>query len=292
MSISESFQLLVSRIAPLQSELDKAKKHAASIKARLQSSFNLNKFVVVGSHSRETAIRRYSDVDHFAVFSRHEFRTGDKYKRSDTVLNNIRDDLAQRFRQTSVQRDGPAVVVSFDQGDYSVDVVPAMFWEMNKDNWPIYYIPDGNGGWMRTSPELHNKYIRDADQRSGGKLKRTSQLIKYWRECRSPRIPISSFHIDLLLASQNVCEGVKSYAQRLTETFRLLTMRNCRALQDPLGVANLVSAVKTEPQQEAACQAVAHANDHAMKALDAERSGNLREARRQWNIVFNDRFPN
>jgi hypothetical protein len=292
MSISELFQLLVSRIVPLQSELDKAKKHADSIKARLQNSFNLKKFVVVGSHSRETAIRRYSDVDHFAVFSRDEFRTGDRYKRSDTVLNNIRDDLAQRFRQTSVQRDGPAVVVSFDQGDYSVDVVPAMFWEMNKDNWPIYYIPDGNGGWMRTSPELHNKYIRDADQRSGGKLKRTSQLIKYWRECRSPRIPIASFHIDLLLASQKVCEGVKSYAQRLTETFGLLEMRSCRALQDPLGVANLVSAVKTESQQEAACQAVAHAYDHAAKALEAERSGKTQEARRQWNIVFNDKFPN
>jgi len=150
MSIPESFQSLVSRIAPLQRELDEAKGHADSIRARLQKSFNLKKFVVVGSHSRETAIRRYSDVDHFAVFSRDEFRIGDRYKRSDTVLNSLRDDLAQRFRQTSVQRDGPAVVVSFGQGDYSVDVVPAMFWEMNKDNWPIYYIPDGTGGWRST----------------------------------------------------------------------------------------------------------------------------------------------
>jgi hypothetical protein len=276
----------------LQSELDEAKRHVDSIRARLQSSFNLKKFVVVGSHSRETAIRRYSDVDHFAVFSRDDFRIGDRYKRSDTVLESIRNDLAQRFRRTPVQRDGQAVVVSFGQGDYSVDVVPAMFWEMNKDNWPIYYIPDGNGGWMRTSPELHNKYIRDADQCSGGKLKRTSQLVKFWRECRSPRIPITSFHIDILLASHKVCEGVKSYAQRLTETFGLLSMRDCRALQDPLGVANLVSAVKTEFQQESACQAVAHAYDHATKALEAERSGNPREARRQWNIVFNNRFPN
>lgn len=291
MSIPESFQALISRIDPLQRELDEAKSHADSIKGRLQRSFNLKKFVVVGSHSRETAIRQYSDVDHFAVFSREEFRIGDRYKRSDTVLDNIRDDLAQRYKQTSVKRDGPAVVVSFGQGNYSVDVVPAMFWEMNKDNWPIYYIPDGNGGWMRTSPELHNKYIRDADQCSGGKLKRTSQLVKFWRECRSPRIPIASFHIDLLLASQKVCEGVKSYAQCLTETFWLLAKRDCRAMQDPLGVANLVSAVKTESQQEAAYQAVEYAYDRSTRALEAERSGNVREARRQWNLVFNDRFP-
>jgi len=291
MSIPESFQSLITRITPLQSELDEAKSHADSIKVRLQNSFNLKKFVTVGSHSRETAIRRYSDVDHFAVFSRDEFRWGNEYKNSNTVLNSIRDDLAQRFKQTPVHRDGPAVVVNFGQGNYSVDVVPAMFWKMNKDNWPIYYIPDGNGGWLPTSPELHNKYIRDADQRSGGKLKRTSQLVKFWRECRSPRIPIASFHLDLLLANQQTCEGVKSYAQCLADAFRLLSTRDCRALQDPLGVSNLVSAVKTESQQEAASHAVAHAYDHAARAMEAERYGKTQEARRQWNIVFNDRFP-
>jgi hypothetical protein len=292
MGISESFQSLISRISPLQSELDVAKGHADSVKARLQSSFSLKKFVVVGSHSRETAIRWYSDVDHFAVFSRDEFRWGNGYKSSNTPLVSLRDDLAQRFRQTQVRRDGPAVVVSFGQGDHSVDVVPAMFWEMNKNNWPIYCIPDGNGDWIQTSPELHNKYIRDADQLSGGKLKRTSQMVKYWRECRSPRIPIASFHLDLLLASQKVCEGVKSHAQCLTEAFGLLAERSCRALQDPLGVSNYVSAVKTASQQETACQAVAHAYDHALKALEAERYGKTQEARRQWNIVFNGKFPN
>jgi SMODS domain-containing protein len=291
MSTPVSFQSLITRIAPLQSELDEAKSHADSIRARLQSSFNLKKFVIVGSHSRETAIRRYSDVDHFAVFSRDEFRWGNEYKNSDTVLNNIKDDLAQRFTQTPVHRDGPAVVVSFGQGNHSVDVVPAMFWEVNKENWPIYYIPDGNGGWIPTSPELHNKYIRDADQRSSGKLKRTSQLVKFWRECRSPRIPIASFHLDLLLASQKVCDGVKSIAQCLSDGFRLLATRDCRALQDPLGISNFVSAVKTESQQDAARQAVAHAYDHVARALEAERYGKTLEARRQWNIVFNDKFP-
>lgn len=292
MSISASFQTLITRLTPSPTELTRAKGHAESVRSRLQSSFNLKKFLVVGSHSRDTAIRWYSDVDHFAVFSRDDFRWGDGYKSSNTVLDNIRGDLTQRFKQTPVYRDGPAVVVSFGQGDYSVDVVPAMFWEMHEKNWPIYYIPDGNGGWLRTSPELHNKYIWDADQRSGGKLKRASQLVKYWRECRSPRIPIASFHLDLLLASQRVCEGAKSYAQCLTEAFGLLARRECRALQDPLGVSGNVSGVKTASQQEAACRAVIHAYDHASRALEAELTGKQQEARRQWNIVYNNEFPN
>ena len=178
MTVAGCFLKLLSGIRPLQGEMAQALRHASSIKARLGSSFRLRKFLLVGSHARQTAIRRYSDVDYFAVFSRDDFRWGDGYKSSNTVLDNLRTDLGNRFRQTSVYRDGPAVVASFRQGDYGVDVVPAIFWEMNPRKWPIYYMPDGNGGWIRTSPEYHNKFIRDADGRSGGKLKRTVQFVK------------------------------------------------------------------------------------------------------------------
>jgi hypothetical protein len=191
--VAASFRELISRVDPLPGELSRAAGHAASIKTRLVSSFRLKKFITVGSHARQTAIRWHSDVDHFAVFARDEFRRGDRYTSSTRVLDNIRDDLAARFWQTPVSRDGPAVVVRFGGGDYSVDVAPAIFWEMNAEKWPIYYMPDGTGGWMRASPELHNKFIREANARSGQKLRRTVQLIKYWRECRSPRVPVSSF---------------------------------------------------------------------------------------------------
>jgi hypothetical protein len=291
MTVAGCFLTLLSRIRPLPGEVAQALKHAYSIKARLGNSFRLRKFLLVGSHARETAIRRYSDVDYFAVFSRDDFRWGDGYKSSNTVLDNLRTDLGNRFRQTSVYRDGPAVVASFRQGDYGVDVVPAIFWEMNSRKWPIYYMPDGNGGWIRTSPEYHNKFIRDADGRSVGKLKRTVQFVKYWRECRTPRTPISSFHLDLLVADQGVCLGAKSYARCLAEVFQLLARRECRAYQDPLKVSDYVNAVKMGAQHEAALQAVNYACEHATKAIEAEGCGNQQEACRQWDIVFNGNFP-
>jgi tRNA nucleotidyltransferase (CCA-adding enzyme) len=111
--VSTSFRTLISRIDPLQSELNRAAGHAASIRSRLESSFRLRKFITVGSHARETAIRWHSDVDHFAVFARDEFRKGNHYTSSTRVLDNIRDDLGGRFWRTPVSRDGPAVVVRF-----------------------------------------------------------------------------------------------------------------------------------------------------------------------------------
>ena len=154
MKILNSFKTLLYRISPLPSELEHAKGHAATIKSRIGSSFNLKSFIVVGSHSRETAIRHYSDVDYFAVLSRDDARWGYGYVSSSTLLNNIRADLADRFWQTDIARDGQAVVVNFRGGGYPVDVVPAIFWDMKERKWPIYQIPDGNGGWMVTSPQL------------------------------------------------------------------------------------------------------------------------------------------
>lgn len=46
---------------------------------------------------------------------------------------------------------------------------------------PLYYIPDGNGSWMLTSPEIHNGYIALKNQESCGKLRAVAQLFKFWR---------------------------------------------------------------------------------------------------------------
>jgi hypothetical protein len=291
MGVYESFKKLLERIEPRQGELDRAGGHAGTVKTRLESSFDLKDFKIVGSHSRDTAIRTHSDADYFAVFSRDEFRWGDSYKSSNTVIDNIRQDLAARFWQTEVYKDGPAVVLGFGQGDYKVDVVPAIFWEIDQNKRPIYYMPNGIGGWMKTSPDSHNRFIKEANDRSRGQLRYTVQLVKFWRECRTPRTPISSFHLDLLLAAERICEGAKTYSQCLTETFQLLTRRECRAYLDPLGISGYVEGVKMGAQREAAYRSVAYAYEHAAKAQDAELRGNTSEAMRQWDIVFNGNFP-
>lgn len=102
MTVSDCFQTLISRLEPLQSEVDIAAGHAGTIKSRLETTFRLKKFMPVGSHARDSAIRHFSDLDCFAVFARDEARWGDSYKSSTTFLNNIKDDLAERFWQTTV----------------------------------------------------------------------------------------------------------------------------------------------------------------------------------------------
>lgn len=291
MSVPTSFQKLLARIEPTSVEAAKAQAHASTIRTRLATSFNLKKFLVAGSFSRGTFIHNSSDVDLFAVVSRDDARRGDSYVTSTTMLDNIRAELQARYPNSTIYKDVHAIVVSYAADGCNVDVVPAVFAGWSKLKQPIYWMPNGDGWWMNTSPEAHNAYLKKANERSGGKLKRTAQLLKYWRECRSPRVPISSFHIEMLLAAHGICDGVKSYAQRVTEALQLLAERQCRDFQDPLGIAGNIGACRSSSQRDGALRSVLYSREHAKDALRAEAYGDTAEAKRQWDIVYNGNFP-
>lgn len=290
MGISDSFAKLIDRVQPTEIAIQNTVQHAKQIKTRLEQSYNLRKLFSAGSFPRQTYVHGSSDLDLFAVFARDDMRWGDRYVLSSTALDNLRKELAARYPYSTVYRDVHAVVVSFSDG-VKIDVVPASFHAMTQQNWPIYRMPDGSNNWMQTSPELHAQYIKEADDKSGGKLRRTAQLMKFWRECRSPRVPLSSFHIEMLLACYGTCVGFKSYADCVTETLQTLAQRQCQALQDPLGIAGNIGATRSVSQRESTLNSVVYSRDHAKEALYAERHLDVQEAKRQWDIVFNGRFP-
>jgi hypothetical protein len=281
---------LLRRIQPLPSEIAAAEGHLSAIKTRIEARYSSKKFFIAGSYKRNTFIRGKSDVDTYAVLSLDEIRWGSGWKSSFTVLDNLRAELEGRFRYTAIRRDIHAIALEFS--DSAIDVVPAAWAEFSKEyKRPIYWIPDGSGNWMRTSPELHNDYLSGKNAESGGKLRATAQLIKFWRECRSPRIPLSSFHIEMLLASENVCSGVKGYADWVTEVLQILAGRDCAGMRDPYGICGNIPALKTDAQRESALSSVRNSRYHAKEALAAAKRMDPGEALRQWNIVFNGKFP-
>jgi hypothetical protein len=152
-------------------------------------------------------------------------------------------------------------------------------------------MPDGDGGWMKASPDAHRAYINEADTQAVGKLRGTARIMKYWRSCRSPMIPLSSFHIEMVLAQERICTGAKSYASCFTELLMKLAARECSALHDPLGIAGNIPAVKVPSLHQRTTDAVRSSRDHAKSAQDNDYWGSTAEARRQWDIVFNGSFP-
>jgi predicted nucleotidyltransferase len=290
MTISESFQELIRRIQPLAREVQAARQHLATIKTRLQTVFEVSQCRTIGSFARDTSIHGFSDTDLLAVFRRTAFTWGGSLINSNTALDNVRAALLARYPSSNIYRDGIAIAIAFSDG-HRVEVVPAVFQNMYRGKWPVYLIPTGDGRWMSTCPSLYDAYISGGNREAGGKLIAVAQLMKFWRECREPRIPLSSFHIEMILASEAVCKGVKSYAVCMLDILRSLARRECRAMQDPYEIAGNVPAVKTPNQREAAFASVAHSRDHAGSALSTGFNRDIQEARRQWDIVFRNQFP-
>lgn len=288
-----AFQELLGHIPLAPTDVAFFESHRTSIRATLAGAdgFELGRLEPIGSFARQTAIHATSDADLLAVLARPSVSTAGRLQASSTVLAKIRNVLSARFWRTEVVRDGQAVVVDFGDGSHPVDVVPAI-WESQTGlhNYPVFLIPDGAGGWMPTSPTSHNRFLRDADARAGGKLTYAAQIIKYWCATRSSLVPLSGFHIELLLASERVCEGARAYASIVRDAFALLSRRGCAAINDPIRISGRIPAASTEAKRTAALRSVRDAFAHADRAIVAEQRGYEVAALHQWDLAFNGRF--
>lgn len=158
-SVGEGIQALLSRVEPLESELEKRRSHRRTIEQGLKSSFSgFNQVQVIGSHTRATAIHVWSDVDYFAMLGAPDIMWGGGRVDSRTTLKKTKAGLEARFTGTDIWIDGPAVVVGFGGGGGAVDVVPGVWAGMTASSpqYPVYLIPDGAGGWAQTSPQPPN----------------------------------------------------------------------------------------------------------------------------------------
>lgn len=293
MGIPDRFQKLLSRIQPTHADHISIERHLNAIKSRLSKAFTVADYVVTGSYSRGSGIHKHSDTDLFVVIARTDLRWGNRQLTSNTILEQIRQELLGRYTDpsTTVRKDVHSITVTFS--DAKVDVVPAYFSRfamLGGKNWPVFAIPDGNGWWKETSPTRHNALIAEGDMRSRGKLKYTAQLMKHWRYSRASPIPVSSFHLELLMVENGICAGTKGYASCIRDLLRLLAVRYCRGLQDPLGISGVIACSRTESQQRSALATVLNSRDHANSAEGPE-GYSIPEAVRQWKLVFNGDFP-
>jgi hypothetical protein len=289
-TVSEAFKTLIDRLQPLQAEVDARDRHRATIKQALEGEFSaFNRVEVFGSHSRGSAIRSHSDVDYLAVLGKDDISKGGSIVASTTTLGRIKKALEARFPTTNVRIRGCAVIVEFSDG--AVDVVPGV-WTATapSSGHPVFAIPDGNGDWRSSSPQVHKKYLADANVSSGSHLFYTAQLLKTWRVGRQSPVPFLGFHVEMLLASESICTPGKSYAVCMRDGLRLIRDRSGRALQDPVGVSGYIAISGTEAQRDDVVSCATNAAAHAQKAIDAEQCNDDEEAFRQWGIVFKN-FP-
>jgi hypothetical protein len=175
-TIDEAFRVFHSWLTPATTESQAAKSHRASIEACLRNNFGLNRFFRTGSFGNGTSISGYSDVDYFAVIPFNEVPNGSTY-----FLQKVRNALDTRFPYTGVRVNSPAVSVPFgsNRSEYT-EVVPAKYYS-TIEGFDLYQIADGNGGWMTSSPDIHNAYVYVTDEKLSNKVKPLIRFLKAWK---------------------------------------------------------------------------------------------------------------
>ena len=283
-TVEEGFRVFLARLTPSPTESEKAKRHRASIEDCLKRRFGITRFFRTGSFGSGTSIRGHSDVDYFASIPREKLKAD-----SNATLRAVRNALAARFSYTAVTIKSPAVFVPFGTTrSESTEVVPAYF-VGRANGYAAYEIPDGAGGWMVTSPEAHNAYVAAVDATLGSEVRPLVRFVKAWK-CYN-RVPVSSFYLELWVASYASGGDSIVYSVDVTNVLRGLSASSLAAIQDPMGISGYIYPGLTAVQRTATLTKLSRAVTRAEKALDAEQDEKTRNAFYWWNLVFGERFP-
>jgi hypothetical protein len=283
-SINQGFEDFLIKLKATASESDMAKQHRASIETCLKSNFGLKRFVRIGSFGNGTNVSGYSDVDYLASIPTNQLTQSSTYS-----LAKVRTALDARFPATGVRVNCPAVAVPF--GKYrseDTEVVPADYvQELN--GFKVYEIADGNGGWMRISPDSHNAYVARVDTALSGRVKPLIRFVKAWKFIRN--VPISSFYLEMRVAKYAEGESSIVFDIDVKRVLRSLLDHQLARMQDPTGFSGYISACKTKAQEEDALSKLSTATARAEKAVAAGLDGDIAAAFDWWRLVYDDKFP-
>ena len=283
-SITEGFDDFLTKLKSTASESDAAKQHRASIEACLKNNFGLKRFARIGSFGNGTSVSGYSDVDYLASIPTDQLTQSSTYS-----LAKVRNALDARFPATDVRVNCPAVAVPF--GKYrseDTEVVPADYVQ-ELDGFKVYEIADGDGGWMRISPDAHNSYVAQVDAALSGRVKPLIRFVKAWKFIRN--VPISSFYLEMRVAKYAEGESSIVYDIDVMRVLRSLWDHQLARMQDPTGFSGYISACQTEAQEQDALSKLSTATVRAEKADAARSAGDISDAFDWWRLVYDDKFP-
>ena len=167
--------------------------------------------------------------------------------------------------------------------------MPADFKKRVDNKYRIYDIANSSGGWKKSSPDAHNAYVTSINVKFDKKIKPLVRFIKAWKYLRN--VPISSFYLELRVAKYASGEKSIIYSIDVLRILKKLLDLKLAAIQDPMGISGYIIACSTESKREDALSKLETALIRAVKAMEAEKEGNISDAFYWWNLVFNDKFP-
>lgn len=136
--------------------------------------------LVVGSVGRGTAVSGTSDLDMLYVLPPDVYKKFDAYEANgqSSFLQEVKETLRERYPRTDIKGDGQAVVVSFTNRSYTIDLVPAFAQSDGSFKHPDTH---GSGSWKKTDPVPEQEACAELFVATGGAALKSCNALRVWK---------------------------------------------------------------------------------------------------------------
>jgi hypothetical protein len=288
-----NFQGFLNNLELLPKERMDAEAKAARIAQKLfdkyysNNPFDFRCYAIVGSYGKETAARPRTDVDLIFVVNPAEYpRINGLVRGQSALLQEVKNQLLDRWPSTDIRGDGPIVKVPFDS--YEFEVCPVFRWE---DNGTLFITPHTkhDGWWGVTDPAAEMLALRNADQISLGKATHLVKMLKSWKlECNVDMRSICLETAAVVFINQwefNSIPTLYYYDWMVRDFFEfLLRYQSPGSWARPAGITEQIPLGDT-------WQNKANRTDvNAVEACEFEKADNLLKASEYWVNIFGHQF--
>jgi hypothetical protein len=264
-SVREALEKFIQSLRLTPRQKDEVSRQHTLVREELRQRLGPETDFLSGSYSRNTAIRPLHDIDLFIVL---ESIASPPSRSPDAVLKQVRRALKETWSNKELPvLQQHSVHLEFSGSGIEFDIVPA-FKQLGRK---AYFIPERQTGrWILTNPRLHKERSREANERSGKKLKPLLRAVKHWNRHQSSS-PLGSFHLEVMSygAFPQPPEG---YLEGLEALFLRLSRQVMLPCPDPAGLGPNVDERMSRTQREAASQLLASAAGKVRHVLKEERS--------------------
>ena len=280
----------------------------------LHSGFNFH----TGSFARKTKCRKLDDIDLLIGISANgaTYYSNDPWDnvritasttnatqkectRDDGTLNSTQ--VSNRFKKklegvreysrSEIRRNGEAIVLNLISKDWSFDIVPCFHTVTESNGRSYYLIPNGDGNWKKTAPDVDKGHVMNTNQEKGGKVLPLVRLCKRWNKTKNATT-ISSYMLETMVI--NFADSVKGLTDWIDLNFRdalkyiadniTSPVYDLKKIQGNLNTLSysdkLVLKDKAQSDYEKACE-----------ARGCESDGNQKTAITKWGEIFGEDFP-
>lgn len=261
---------LTRKYTPSSTQFNAARSHRAAIESRLDAFLGIFGMFEIGSLRHGTGVWLYSDADFLVSLK------GSRPTSPWTTLTKVKETLQERFKSTTIVIRQPAVVCYFSDG--VVEVVPAFH-----DNG--YWIADPTGGWMKTHPTEHNKYVNEINAKHNGAAKALVRQLKIWKYLRD--VPVSSCYLEMRAAKYLSGESTYAVLFDLHGALKHLEGVALASMNDPTGLSSRFGACSSDAKRTEALSRLSMAVTRARKAKEYAGDGEHVNAIAQLKLLFN-----